>query len=452
MKILPKSCMKYKLLSIAIIMLISVPAIGFPSGKIYGTIVPPYLSATSSIIIHDGKEEILILQATFENETHGKEIKDFGWIIPLPEEPELSTLDQGKFRPFFRVLTCKTHPITITKGTQTIGCIDPIPSVVIYSAICLSVIFFSMFLFRFIMSFLKEKNQRRSPWTALALSAWLFFIAIGNYEVCAPPPPIPAASKPSPGLLSIGIDKFIGDHVVKVLKPDKIDYLLNWLDEQNYRYDKKDEAVFQEYTNRGWCFVAVRISPKPINSDYYSRRGILKPIIFCFRSAKPIYPIQLRENAMKAMELAVYVISEYRVQTDGRLPVKFAGLFELPHWLKTHFMKSPPFWMEYRFKKIKYLTKFEGKLNPEHMKADLIFEQAPDNSSHHETVTVTIHPDVTREDLEALGRWKFFYSRILPLIMIVLVALAWEWISRKKSKISGAKQTENGLSNNHKGQ
>ncbi len=446
--------MKHKLLSMAIIMIISVPGMGFPAGKFYGVAVPSHVLSipfTSSIIIHDGKEEILILQAAFENGTHGEEIKDFGWIIPLPEEPELSTLDHVllyEFQYFLRDLTYRTDPRCRVKCCIPMNPIpSPIPSVVIFSAMCLSLIFFALFLIRLFKNFSRTKERRRCLWTVLALSAWLFFIAIGNYEIWEPSP-IPTASLSPPKPLRIGPDKYIGDHVVKVLRPGKIRSLLNWLDEYDYRYDKRDKAVFQEYADRGWCFAAVRISPKHLNSAYYSRNGMLKPLIFCFRSSRPIYPLALGGNRVKSMELIVYVFCEHRVQTDGRLPVNFAGPFELPDRLKSHFIKSPPFWMEDRFEKIKFLTKFNGKLRPEQMKTDLIFDQAPDNSSHKETVSV----EVTREDLEALGRRKFFYSRILPLIVIALIALTWERRSRKKLKTSAAKKAEIGHSNDHKGE
>jgi uncharacterized protein DUF2330 len=413
--------MKYKITLICVFLFATIPSIGFAVGKFYAESPAPKLPEELAIIIHDGREEILILQTSFDGQA-----QDFGWVIPLPEEPEVSNVAPGRAYHSLNELISYAHPKVITK-TVGIGHITYIPPIILYISIALSVLFFAWFLIRIITNFSKEKHQRKPLWFLLPIALWLFFIATGKYEAWNPSP-IMATSKVEPGILTVGIDKHVEDYVVKVLKSTRSDYLLNWLDEYDYKYSVNDEVLFKKYVDKGWCFVTVRISP----SSLISHGGILKPLIFCFRSNRPIYPVQLTGSGGRSLKLALYVFSDHKVEIDDRFPIKFADHYTMPHWLKTHFMKTPPFWMEYRFEKIKFLTKFEGELSLDLMKNDLVFRNAPNNSSYRETKIETISGLQTLEELKFEMRMSFFFSRLIPLFIILAVAFIWEWKSRKR--------------------
>jgi len=97
--------------------------------------------------------------------------------------------------------------------------------------------------------------------------------------------------------------------------------LAAWLDENGYGLSAEVEELLQGYVERGWYFVALRITgDEPLD-------GGLDPIRFRFESEQLVYPLELSRAATNPQTVRLYVAADHRQRvefTSGGIP---AGAF-----------------------------------------------------------------------------------------------------------------------------
>jgi hypothetical protein len=98
--------------------------------------------------------------------------------------------------------------------------------------------------------------------------------------------------------------ELVGIYEVTVLVASSAEDLVVWLTDNNYAVPEGSEPVFQDYIDRGWCFVCMRLeSSKDLS-------GSLHPLRVSFPSDLPVYPMRLTEFSSGLTELLMYVLTE----------------------------------------------------------------------------------------------------------------------------------------------
>jgi len=81
----------------------------------------------------------------------------------------------------------------------------------------------------------------------------------------------------------------LGIYDTTVVRASDPEALRKWLDERGFRMGPKDEPVLRSYVERGWCFVACRISRD--KGDV--QEGLIDALALSFPSPAPVYPFAL---------------------------------------------------------------------------------------------------------------------------------------------------------------
>jgi hypothetical protein len=87
--------------------------------------------------------------------------------------------------------------------------------------------------------------------------------------------------------------------------------LTEWLDANQYAIRPEIEALLDEYVQKGWYFVALKLT-----SDVPLEGG-LDPIRFTFDSGELVYPMALSKAAESQQQVRLYVFQEHRARVAG---------------------------------------------------------------------------------------------------------------------------------------
>ena len=102
---------------------------------------------------------------------------------------------------------------------------------------------------------------------------------------------------------------------VTVLETRDAQDLTDWLDQNEYAYPIGSKAVFDDYIQRGWYFLAVRIRPsKPGEVVKQS----LTPIQISFETDEPILPMHISSiSSEPETEILIHLLSTHRYKTSN---------------------------------------------------------------------------------------------------------------------------------------
>jgi len=192
----------------------------------------------------------------------------------------------------------------------------------------------------------------------------------------------------SRGGVKILQEKQVGIYDAKVVGAQGARQLVDWLNRQGFRFESEDEAAFESYTKKGWCFVTARVSaPDRRERGSHPEDTMAEPLILLFETKEIVYPLALTGTVGKETELLLYVFADMRVSAGNRLKTAYAGPRPTSHYFD-HLQPDPPDFchdLDMLFNKSPFLTKFRGRLKPEDMRTDLTFEQIG-HEPHRETV------------------------------------------------------------------
>ena len=351
----------YKSLLMLIILLTSacwlIPSDVMADGKFYAhpDRVPPKLPYQRAIISYQDGQDLLILQSKFAGQAD-----DFGWVVPLPNPPKLGSVKKDDAKSFFRGLSELTSP-NVIDVTQPIILICLLIMVGIY--ILLAV--------KKISCAIRNRPVPKLFRFSLNHPIWIIPIILG----------IPLIATPSRGV-DLLYQQQVGIYDVKVIKSSNTADLINWLNENKYKFTQQDETAFNNYIQKGWCFVTARINPKESGNDNFRLRdGLVNPLVLEFPSKETIYPLALTATVGSDTEILLYIFGNHKVATDNRFELEFAE--ETYYNLKGLPIESKDIDISKYLGK--YITKFRGKLSPDQMKADLILKPAADNKPYRKS-------------------------------------------------------------------
>ncbi len=245
------------------------------------------------ILFEDGWEE-LILEVKYEGA-----VEDFGWVVPLPSEPEMSPADAV----LFEYLSQATQEPVLRRSERgrRLHLTDGMESIV---------------------DVLKHER-------------------VGIYDAT---------------VLSAGSGRALD----------------SWLKENDFSIPTGAPAVFQEYVDNGWVFVAMKIA---VESDSTLSKqlssGTVQPIAFRFRSTAPIYPLKISSLIPGDTDVLLYVIAKQQLVNGNCRNVEWENHVygSLRGAAAPHGHPAVPDLKE----KDGYLSKLRATFRPEEME-DVVFQ------------------------------------------------------------------------------
>ncbi|MCE9581975.1 MAG: DUF2330 domain-containing protein [Planctomycetes bacterium] len=106
----------------------------------------------------------------------------------------------------------------------------------------------------------------------------------------------------------------VGPFETVVLKAKKMDALIDWLDENKYKTTDENKALMQSYLDKGWFFVAVKVTVEGQKTGFDGRA---QPMGFRFPTKEIVLPTKMASIVDKGMAFAIYVVTNSRVSLPG---------------------------------------------------------------------------------------------------------------------------------------
>jgi hypothetical protein len=380
-----------RLILIAAAVLALLPTQALADGKFYSPRspaeeVPPHIPYQRAVIVHDGARELLILQSKFEGRA-----QDFGWVVPLPAVPELTSISSPqqlkKFDFLVRSLELMSSPDFVSiSGWLVVGLVVlfAVSSVAILCLVAVGAwrklrgkspaqslsralgVFSVMWIISIVSAFIMELLGGASFVTSIGSeNAWVFVVlllsspaalfcsqfvslSVKAFPVLARSAMYLAilwvlyiAAKPnylgssSSGGVEVVKEDVVGIYDVKVIKAQESADIIAWLNEHGYKFDETDKNAFDDYIKRGWCFVTARIDMKKSEGTALAdNQGLVNPLVAVFESKEVVYPLALTGTAGKETEVLLYVFGRHKmVDPTGRFALRYAtfGNLKMPY-------------------------------------------------------------------------------------------------------------------------
>jgi hypothetical protein len=363
---------KSLLLILAILLTSSVPALA--DGKFYGPeSVPPEIPYQRALLMFDGDQETLILQSKYRVESSAS-ADSFGWVVPLPSVPELASMDADAAQVLFHNLARRSDPKVTRISEKLLFMIMIVPPVGSILVLLICLLSFGVPRMRWV--------RRHRRW--LCIGALLAFVP----SICVF---FGAPYGARPSLQATGVEVIkaeqVGIYEVQVVRADEAKRLIQWLNQNQFEFDDADTQVFDEYLRRGWCFVVARIDPSSEADDQaVVSESLVAPLIMRFQAETPVYPLALTATSGHDTQILLYVLSDRKWQSDGRLALQYAaGEVYLGNYMLTRGVEPEGFLWDPEADR-SYLCKFENTLAPEQMRKDLVLAPATDQEPYREHI------------------------------------------------------------------
>lgn len=156
--------------------------------------------------------------------------------------------------------------------------------------------------------------------------------------------------------------------------------LSGWLEENGYQFPPELADALEPYVERGWFYVAVRLTPGDGDEEL---GGELEPLWMTFDSDEIVYPMIPSRLAQGSLSVFLYVLADHRVRKDasfGDSHIPFADWVE-PDSIEEDSPIRP--FVSGRL----FLTKFEERIwDPSQIDADYVFDFAPNDEPYRDVI------------------------------------------------------------------
>lgn len=336
----------------------------------------PVIPYQRAFILYLDGVETLVLQSKYDVQ-ESVEGKSLAWVVPVPAEPELASMDPESAYWMFWELDYNSKP-NVTLLWRAFS---------IYFA-CF--FFFSLVLYAFLLFLWMIPIFRKNPKyrKVRVIAMLLLFISFVLFLMYGLDGLVQSRGSDDYGVEVLKEER-IGVYDAKVIKSDSSEAILAWLEEGEFHFEEKDVKVFDDYVKKGWCFVVANLAPNTGQKER-SYEGLAAPLILRFPHEKPIYPLALTGTGGYDTKVVIYLATEKFVKADDdRLEMKYAGEFFRWHTFYSYLLSCEP----EGFMKISdsldlNLMKYKGTLTPEQMSTDLTFTLTDEDFSYQEHITV----------------------------------------------------------------
>jgi len=255
-----------------------------------GMILPPdwypriYETSQKALLIYKDGREDLVISISFEGEA-----SEFGWIIPLPNKPDISKVDYSIFRKLDEFTEPKENLLEKIRG---------------------------------------DRNYYYGGYTTLS---------------GAPK----AEEDNTESTVQVVEEKSIGIFDYAVLTTEDTNDLKEWMLDNGYNLPTADETynateevnifpevdsqtqaelwsealpIIKDYIDDGWYFVAVKINNEYTDSTGTETKiseGAVDPLRFSFETKDIIYPMRLSAINKRDLSVTLYVIDDHKVEVSN---------------------------------------------------------------------------------------------------------------------------------------
>lgn len=252
-----------------------------------GIILPPepyptYETEQKALIIYNDNHEDLVISVSFSGEA-----KNFGWLVPLPNKPDISKVDSSIFR--------KLQDFTIPKEN--------------------------------LLDKIRGDDDYYYGYTNLEMS-------------------VAGDQGKDRTTVEVIEEKSIGIFDYAILTTEKVDDLKDWMEENSYSLpntsadddwlfeNPSDDGVYisdsdawsnakpiiQDYIDDNWYFVAIKVNNEFTESSGTTSQlssGAVDPLRFSFETTDMLYPMKLTGIGMRNISALIYVISDHKERVEN---------------------------------------------------------------------------------------------------------------------------------------
>jgi hypothetical protein len=319
------------------------PAIGLPTDV--------SIPAQEALVIHDGSQEVLILQIRFSAEGDS-----FGWVIPVPAMPHVEVADPGLF-PALQVLT---EPRVMTSDRVILG-------VMLMAVLVLSFPAFAL-----------KKAIR--PWIISMIIAGFLVFFVGPCFMT-----MRAARKATLGgsyseipAVTIHETGKVGPYDVTLLSSSESHQLRAWFGQNGFSLPDGAIPVLDEYIRKNWYFVASKLSSEDGKG---SAEHSPVPLKLTFAVDQAVYPMKLTSLSSVESGVLLYILDDefcrarhLRIEDAKELTDYEQAVLERRSGEGLSGLDIP------------HLTRLFGSLSPSEMRNDAAIVSSRDQRERHSTV------------------------------------------------------------------
>jgi len=346
---------------LVVLMLSLVPSLALADGKFYDgrDHVAPGIPFQRAAIFFDGQRETLVVQSSYERGLHGGE-GDLAWVVPVPAMPEVRALEAKDAYGMFRILNLLTQPRVVW--------ISPIVCVVLF-LVSVGLVVLVLLQFLFTIKVPRVLGGRAAALPRLLLAAFLLFLSMMG-----------VLGVSGEGMRAIDMGS-IGVYDVTVIEGGTGEEIAGWLSGNGFGYGEEDAETFAFYAERGWCFVAAKVSAGAENRAFY-HDTLAAPLVLSFDTKKAVYPMLLTALQGEATELSLFVMAPHCVRAEGAPDRTFAGSGTIEDLLEGNFpLEKLPVKKDAEV----WVTHFRATVPVERTTADLVFEFAEEDEEFRPT-------------------------------------------------------------------
>jgi uncharacterized protein DUF2330 len=310
-----------------------------------------------AVIIHAGSQEFLLVQPQLVGAA-----VDFAWVLPVPSTPSVGWIKAEDANKVFEMLS-------VASGAR--------------AKHWARYFFMGLFIAGSILALLPWPRWNASTKGLLYL---VFFCLL---VLLALPQLMVARGRSAEGVEVLEAGK-VGIYDFQTVRPRSPDSMQAWLATNGFKVGPDDGPVLRSYGERGWCFVAARISRKETGVN----AGMIDALALSFPSPEPIYPFALTAAGGTETDVQLFAFADHCLNHPG-LSTSFAGpsgdAFTL-HALEDvkmlltleeeHLVSSLPVLPQTPA----FLTKLRGRLSNGVVAGDVFLRRAPDDAPYREEV------------------------------------------------------------------
>ena len=340
-------------------------------GKFFVEKIPPDIPYQRAFVLFHEGSEILILQSKYEL-SQTVDVNSLGWIVPVPAIPELASVEAYLAGSFFFDASIRTQPEVFKIS-------------IVFASIAVlfflgGFVFLSICVVEYL--FLDKIGLSKATWSRQARNGVIVTLIAFVLTIMMGIQPLGRS-----GDIEVIKAERAGIYDVKVVRSQRAETIIGWLTENGFNFNENDTQVFEDYIDRGWCFVVAKVgSDQETQYRKIVSKGMVSPLILKFETEKAVYPLALTSTVGSETEILLYTFSENKLSCGGRLMLRYAMNEKSTSFLSDLLSSAEPESRDLSagIPKEMYLCKFRKRLKPEEMKTDLEFKFAQDNEPFKE--------------------------------------------------------------------
>ena len=366
----------------------------------------PDIPVQRALVKYHGGTEALIIESTLDGEGG-----DYGWIIPVPNQPtKFDKVSPGLLKTLSLQIQPKIHHVERHPKVFGIRIESIFTILVVIACFC-------------IMRWGAEGYI-----IALTLLVFYFGVVPNFLSYRAGPGSLSKVNS----LIKITSSEIVGDYEVFVLEVQDSSVLNTWLENNGFsKFPQEATKLIDDYISHDWLFVVAKL------------RTILDgiatphPIMLEFETDKPVYPMKLTAIPGSTLYLELYVVGEneaipvnYNLQKEycnffdyGKIPDnRFNPLEDQTGFIPREFFDP---YMEIAHSdalKVMWdgcvVTKFSGEVSSDEMIEDMFFQFKEANPSRSELYS-------------SVGKFNKAYDDVIVVIIIGSILLTIYYCIRK---------------------